>query len=165
MAHAIERLGWQRLTRGIVLTAPGQPSRADWAQVGLAIGGSGAALSGWDAVRLALVGSDRPPPGADVLVLSRAVPIIDGTDRVIAVADLLWRALRAIIEIDSREFHFDEAGWKTTMTRHNELTALGYAVTHYPPSYVRQRGPALGSRGGDVAGHPGSRTRQTLSRA
>ena len=57
--------------------------------------------------------------------------------RVIAIADVLWRPLRAVLEIDSREFHFSEMEWKATMTRHNALTALGYAVAHYPPSRIR----------------------------
>jgi hypothetical protein len=67
------------------------------------------------------------------------VPIItDGS--VVAVADLLWRELRAVLEIDSREFHFGEVGWKATSRRHNRLTSLGLAVVHYPPSAVRDAG-------------------------
>ena len=31
---------------------------------------------------------------------------------VIYVADVLWRALRAVLEIDSREYHFSETAWK-----------------------------------------------------
>lgn len=54
--------------------------------------------------------------------------------RVIAVADVLWRDLRAVLEIDSREFHLSEAEWKATMQRHNRLTSAGLALTHYPPS-------------------------------
>lgn len=67
------------------------------------------------------------------------VPIIDETGNVIAVADALWRRLRAILEVDSREFHFDEVSWKRTMRRHNQLARLGYAVAHYPPSDIRTR--------------------------
>ena len=66
-------------------------------------------------------------------------PIRDRAGRVVAVADFLWRPLRAIVEIDSREFHFGEAQWKGTMRRHNELLALGYTVAHYPPSDIRLR--------------------------
>jgi hypothetical protein len=65
--------------------------------------------------------------------------IRDSTGRVVAVADVLWRSLRAILEIDSREFHFGEQEWKQTMRRHNRLTSLGYAVAHYPPSAIRTR--------------------------
>ncbi|HZE50171.1 MAG TPA: hypothetical protein VE074_11455 [Jatrophihabitantaceae bacterium] len=67
------------------------------------------------------------------------VPVVYA-GRVIAVADVLWRELRAVLEIDSREFHFSESEWKSTMTRHNRLTRAGVAVTHYPPSGIRNRG-------------------------
>jgi hypothetical protein len=67
-------------------------------------------------------------------------PIFDASGRMVAVADALWPELRAVLEIDSREFHFDELGWKRTMRRHNALARLGYAVAHYPPSEVRSRG-------------------------
>ncbi|MDQ2796731.1 MAG: hypothetical protein M3Y06_06155, partial [Actinomycetota bacterium] len=62
------------------------------------------------------------------------VPIVDCAGRVVAVADVLWRALRAIAEIDSREFHFTEHDWKRTLRRHNLLTRHGFAVAHHPPS-------------------------------
>jgi hypothetical protein len=42
-----------------------------------------------------------------------------------------------VLEIDSREFHFDEPAWHATMQRHNRLTRHGLAVTHYPPSAVQ----------------------------
>lgn len=60
---------WRRLAQGIVLTRPDEPTRADWALAGLAIVGDHGALSGWDVVRLAGLGS-RTPPGLDVLVLT-----------------------------------------------------------------------------------------------
>jgi hypothetical protein len=69
------------------------------------------------------------------------VPIVHA-GRVIAVADVLWRELRAVLEIDGREYHLSEAQWKATMARHNRLTAAGYAVTHYPPSAMRDGGLA-----------------------
>jgi len=249
---------WRPLARGLVLTRPEEPTRADWAMAGLAVAGPDAALSGWDAVRLVGLGS-RTPPDRDVLVLTtrggsrrvgrawirtvapplagrltasddphlpliRVVPLaravvdtavaearpqtvralvtsaiqrqlcpvedlceqLRGAPRrgsgalrlavadvvagarsvaeaeaaerlragkvptfelnvpivraghVIAVADILWRELRAVLEIDSREFHFSEAAWKATCTRHNRLTAAGLALTHYPPSATRR---------------------------
>ncbi|HEY7049207.1 MAG TPA: hypothetical protein VH373_18455 [Jatrophihabitantaceae bacterium] len=258
--HAIIRDGWQRLAPGVVLTVRGEPSRADWALVGLAAAGPGGALSGWDVVRRV----DRRlapsrPPADEVLVLAREgrcrrigqawvrvtarpyatvrtsvldpelrdvalvrparaiadaalgyrwlspvramvtgaiqqqvctpdellaelascprngsgflrqaledvadgarsvaethvldylrqadvppfelnVPLVDGAGQVIAIADVLWRELRAVLEIDSREFHFDEPAWRATMQRHNRLTRHGLAVTHYPPSAVQ----------------------------
>ncbi|WP_375489734.1 hypothetical protein [uncultured Jatrophihabitans sp.] len=66
-------------------------------------------------------------------------PIFDAAGRRIAVADVLWRELLAIAEIDSREFHFNEQDWQNTMHRHNLLTAAGYAVAHWPPSAIRGR--------------------------
>ncbi len=66
-------------------------------------------------------------------------PIRDATGRLMYRVDLLWPHLRAIVEIDSREFHFGERDWHNTMRRHNVLTALGYTVTHYPPSEIRAR--------------------------
>ena len=64
------------------------------------------------------------------------VPIVCDNE-VIAVADMLWRELRAVLEIDGREFHFSEADWKKTTVRHNRLTSVGLALTHYPPSAIR----------------------------
>lgn len=61
---------WQRLAPGLYLTRPDPPSRSDWAAAGLLLAGRGAALSGWDGVRLYGIGADDPP-GEDVLVLAR----------------------------------------------------------------------------------------------
>ncbi|MGI8677413.1 MAG: type IV toxin-antitoxin system AbiEi family antitoxin domain-containing protein [Jatrophihabitans sp.] len=76
------------------------------------------------------------------------VPIIDATGRTIAVADALWRELRAVLEIDSQEFHFGAEDWKATTTRHNQLTMRGLALAHYPPSEIRAR---RGEWGAEVA--------------
>jgi hypothetical protein len=260
--HGIARHGWRPLARGLVLTVPGDPTRADWALAGLAVAGTSSALSGWDALRLLGHGmAARTPPSDDVLILvrhganhrlgaarirvtprpftrwctsvhdptlplvpvaspARAVadaalqhhwlgavramvaaaiqheqceldelanelsacprhgsallrralaeigegarstaeasaadylrragvplfelnaPIYDTSGQLVAVADVLWRELRAVLEIDSRAFHFKAADWQATMRRHNALVRLGYAVTHYPPSAL---GPA-----------------------
>lgn len=67
------------------------------------------------------------------------VPILAPDGTLLAVADVLWRALRAVLEIDSREYHFSEIDWKKTMARHNGLTRRGFAVTHYPPSVASGR--------------------------
>ena len=257
--NGMARRGWQPLARGVVLTVPGEPTRADWALAGLAAAGPGSALSGWDALRLLGRGvAARQPPTPDVLVLARHgmnrrigaarvrvtrrpfttwhtsvhdpilplvpvvsaaravadtalryhridpvramvaaavqhglcgldqlgaelaacprngsallrrtlgeiaegarsaaeaqaadylrradvppfelnAPISDGGGRLVAVADVLWPQLRAVLEIDSREFHFTVAEWQRTMRRHNAIVRLGYALTHYPPSAV-----------------------------
>ena len=60
-------------------------------------------------------------------------------DQGLMILDVYWPELRAALEVDSREYHFSEADWKSTMARHNRLTALGIAVTHYPPSEVMGR--------------------------
>jgi hypothetical protein len=65
------------------------------------------------------------------------VPIVTASGVLLAVADVLWRELRAIAEIDSRQFHFDEEGWTRTRRRHNLLTRYGVAVQHYAPVEVR----------------------------
>jgi hypothetical protein len=53
------------------------------------------------------------------------------------VADVLWRALRAILGIDSVEYHLDPADWRRTLDRHLHLTTMGYSVVHRPPSVLR----------------------------
>lgn len=55
----------------------------------------------------------------------------DGSCRVV---DFYWPALRACLEIDSVEWHFDRADWSGTWDRHLDLSAFGYAVIHRPPS-------------------------------
>lgn len=254
----VRRGNWRSIARGVVFTRPDEPTRPDWAAVGVALAGPSAAVSGWDALRLRRLG-DPTPPRADVLVLTRSevarvigsvrirqtdrpftvsmtsanhpdspytpfvstaravadaaleysclaqvraivtsavqhgaceladlaaeldagprngsyylrralqdtadgarsvaeaeaaqrlrrahvfpfemnVPVVDDSGTVIYVVDLLWRELRAVLEIDSREFHFDDADWRATLARHNELTRYGLAVAHYPPSETR----------------------------
>jgi hypothetical protein len=246
----LRRGNWRTIAHGAVLTRPEEPTRSDWAALGIALGGPSAALTGWDALRVRGLGESMPP-SSEVLVLSRHtsnrvvgnvriretrrayratatsafardypltpvaavaraasdasryyssaaavralvtsavqrrlcsleelvgelragprkhsalfrlalsdaldgarsvaeataarrfsaapipafelnVPILDAGGAVVAVADVLWRALRAVLEIDSREYHFSERAWKQTMRRHNRLTRLGFAVT------------------------------------
>lgn len=52
------------------------------------------------------------------------------------ICDLVWRELRGILEIDSREHHFEPADWRATMDRHLALTTAGWSVIHRPPSAV-----------------------------
>ena len=52
-------------------------------------------------------------------------------------ADFLWRELRAVLEIDSVEYHFNQADWARTLRRHRELEALGYSVIHLRPAEVQ----------------------------
>jgi very-short-patch-repair endonuclease len=48
--------------------------------------------------------------------------------------DFLWRAARAILEVDSFEHHFRRDDWQRTLDRHFVLEAAGYSVIHVPPS-------------------------------
>jgi hypothetical protein len=73
----IRRGNWRAIARGVVLTRPEQPTRADWAAVGIALAGPSAALTGWDALQVRGLGGDRPPT-AEVTVLTRV-----GANRVI----------------------------------------------------------------------------------
>lgn len=254
--NEIQRTRWQRLARGVVLTRPDPPTRADWVLAGLSAAPEGV-VSGWDALRCYGLAMRDPPPELVLILSTRGgcrdvgqahirrvtgpvhsrrvsvdddtlplvriavparaiadaapfyrredsvralvaaavqgghctpdelgsavetaarrgrailrgcledirdgarsvaevhaseqlrraavpdfelnVPIVDAQQRTIAIADILWRALRAILEIDSHEFHFSAEGWRQTTHRHNRLTACGFAVTHYPPSRI-----------------------------
>ena len=66
----LRRGNWRSFARGAILTRPEEPTRADWAALGIAIGGPSAALSGWDALRVRGLGA-AAPPAEEVLVLSR----------------------------------------------------------------------------------------------
>jgi very-short-patch-repair endonuclease len=50
------------------------------------------------------------------------------------IVDFLWRELRAVLEVDSIEYHFDARDWAGTLSRHRELETLGYSVIHIRPS-------------------------------
>ncbi len=66
----LRRENWRMIARGAILTRPEEPTRDDWAAVGVALGGPSAALTGWDAARAVGLG-DPIPPANEVLVLSR----------------------------------------------------------------------------------------------
>lgn len=259
--HAISTRGWQRLTRGILLTVPGEPTRADWINVGLELAAPTGAISGWDAVRIVGLGAAEPPrpevlvlakggehrvvgrvrirptrrpyatwmlpgdhpdrPYGEVVHAARAiadtalqyrrfdpvralvtsaiqrevcsiedlvaeledgprndsgflrraladvrggaksiaeaeaidvlrrrplpefeanVPIMTVSGRLVAEADCLWRKLRAVLEIDSREFHFYEKQWDKTRKKHSKLGRHGLSVDHHSPAEVRSDG-------------------------
>jgi hypothetical protein len=66
----VRRGNWRVIARGAILTRPEDPTRADWAAVGIALGGPSAALTGWDALRVRGLGTAMPR-AEEVLVLSR----------------------------------------------------------------------------------------------
>jgi very-short-patch-repair endonuclease len=50
--------------------------------------------------------------------------------------DFYWPDLRAILEIDSREHHFEEADWQATLRRDQILQSAAYLVLHVTPRQV-----------------------------
>jgi very-short-patch-repair endonuclease len=53
------------------------------------------------------------------------------------VADFLWPELRAVLEIDSTEFHLTPEDHAATLARDHVLQAAGYLVLHVKPSQLR----------------------------
>jgi hypothetical protein len=66
------------------------------------------------------------------------VTIVTASGRRVAIVDVLFRELRAVIEIDSRQFHFSATDWDNTRDRHNRLTPYGLALQHYSPAEIRR---------------------------
>lgn len=66
--------------------------------------------------------------------------------------DFYWPALRAVLEIDSVEWHFTTEDWARTWDRHLQLTTAGYSVIHRPPSALRDRGRFVRDVGAWLAG-------------
>ena len=55
----------------------------------------------------------------------------------LAKPDAWWEAFGVAAEVDSRQYHFDEADWETTMQRHDRMTAAGIKVLHFTPRRIR----------------------------
>jgi hypothetical protein len=55
----------------------------------------------------------------------------------LATPDAWWEAFGVAAEVDSREYHFDEADWERTMQRHARMTATGIRVLHFTPRRIR----------------------------
>jgi very-short-patch-repair endonuclease len=92
---------------------------------------------------LAEVGSgaaSAPEARAARLLRAGRVPHFEQNARIVRpggghyVVDFWWPLLRAVLEIDSVEYHLDPADWRRTMDRHRALSALGLSVIHQPPS-------------------------------
>jgi hypothetical protein len=66
--NEIQRRRWQRLARGVILTRPDPPTRADWVMAGLSAA-RGGVVSGWDALRCYGLAMRDPQPES-VLILS-----------------------------------------------------------------------------------------------
>jgi hypothetical protein len=55
----------------------------------------------------------------------------------LAKPDAWWEAFGVAAEVDSRQYHFDEADWESTMQRHDRMTAAGIKVLHFTPRRIR----------------------------
>jgi hypothetical protein len=55
----------------------------------------------------------------------------------LTMPDAWWEAVGVAAEVDSREYHFDEAAWDETMRRHDRMTAAGIRVLHFSPARIR----------------------------
>lgn len=52
--------------------------------------------------------------------------------------DAWWADAGVALEIDSREWHLDPAGWERTMERHALMTRRGVLVVHVSPKLIRR---------------------------
>jgi very-short-patch-repair endonuclease len=102
---------------------------------------NGGALLGRAVHEVTLGAASAPEARAASLLRAARVPaeqnaaVIVGARRY--VADFLWRGLWAILEIDSRDYHFSPRDWQATRRRHAELETAGYSVIHVDPSELR----------------------------
>lgn len=55
------------------------------------------------------------------------------------MVDFLWRALRAVLEIDSETFHALAGAADATSDRHMWLEADGYSVAHRTPAQIARQ--------------------------
>ncbi len=53
--------------------------------------------------------------------------------------DFYWPKLRACLEIDSVEWHYEVDDWTGTWDRHLDLSKIGYSVIHRPPSALKDK--------------------------
>ncbi|MGN6606886.1 MAG: hypothetical protein ACTHMS_07735 [Jatrophihabitans sp.] len=74
------------------------------------------------------------------------VPVHNEFGELLFEVDVLWRMLRAVLEVDSREYHLDEAAWLATMAKHKALTVHGIALVHDAPSVIKRPGWGDGVR-------------------
>lgn len=73
---------------------------------------------------------------ADVPAFEHNLVVYDEQGLPLACGDVVWRLLRAVLEVDSREHHADPEAWERTLARHNRLAIDGWAVLHYPPRVI-----------------------------
>jgi hypothetical protein len=80
----------------------------------------------------------------DLIRSSRVLPEPEWNARVfgadgqpLAIADALWRRVRMLGEVNSREHHFYGETWEATMRRHARLAAAGFLVVPVSPNRIR----------------------------
>ena len=91
-------------------------------------------------------GAWSAPEAEAIAILRRAkVPPFEPNKRIdlpdggYVVVDALWEELRAVLEIDSREHHFENPEDEdATEDKHLALESLGYSVAHYPPARIKR---------------------------
>jgi hypothetical protein len=64
-------------------------------------------------------------------------------DAFLAMPDAWWEDFGVAAEVDSREYHFEEADWERTMQRHNRMMAAGVRVMHFTPRRIRGEGDQI----------------------
>lgn len=77
---------------------------------------------------------------AELPAFEQNVDVYDAAGNWLACGDVVWRQLRAILEVDSRAHHADPQAWERTLQRHNLLAVAGWALLHYPPGVLRADG-------------------------
>jgi hypothetical protein len=97
----------------------------------------GEALAG---VRSAAEGQGRSVlRGAGVPEAQWNVDLYSDTGEWLGRPDGWWAEAGVALEIDSREWHLDPAGWERTMERHAQMTKRGILVVHVTPKLIWRR--------------------------
>lgn len=74
--------------------------------------------------------------GIQGFVHNARIQVDDG----VLYGDFVWAGLRAVLEIDSLEHHFQPADQDATLARDHRLQMAGWTVLHVKPSQVRDAG-------------------------
>lgn len=92
---------WRVLAAGILLTRPDEPTREDWADVGVHLAGPGAAVTGWDALHVRGLVTRNPPPLVVVLSPTAMNRVVGGVRirRTQRPFDRRWSPLGAPYEL------------------------------------------------------------------
>lgn len=88
-------------------------------------------------MREALIRFRVPPPRWNAVLRDSA------TAKVIAVPDALWTGSCLVAEVDSRNYHLSPEDWRRTQQRHAMLTALGFVVLHFAPTWIKENPEAV----------------------